>query len=60
MSTAEKMAALRQHREAQYEKLKDAVYERRGWSRNAVPTVAKLTELGIGYTDVLAVVERHL
>jgi aldehyde:ferredoxin oxidoreductase len=60
MSTTEKIAALREHREAQYEKLKDAVYERRGWSQNGVPTVEKLTRLGIDYPDVLAVVERHL
>ena len=60
MSTGEKMAALREYREEQYEKLKDAVYERRGWTRNAVPKVETLQKLGIDYPDVVAVVEKHL
>ena len=60
MSTEEKMAALRGYREEQYEKLKDAVYQRRGWTKDAVPTVEKLKKLGIDFPDVLAVVERYL
>jgi aldehyde:ferredoxin oxidoreductase len=60
MSTEEKMAALREYREEQYEKLKDAVYERRGWTENAVPKVETLERLGIDFPDVVAVVERHL
>ena len=54
------MAALRAHREAQYERLKDAVYERRGWTNNGVPKVETLQRLGIDYPDVVAVVEKHL
>jgi aldehyde:ferredoxin oxidoreductase len=60
MSTGEKMAALRKHREEQYEKLKDAVYERRGWTKDAVPKVETLKKLGIDFPDVVAVVERYL
>jgi aldehyde:ferredoxin oxidoreductase len=60
MSTGEKMAALRKHREEQYEKLKDAVYERRGWTNDAVPKVETLKKLGIDFPDVVAVVERYL
>jgi aldehyde:ferredoxin oxidoreductase len=60
MSTAEKMAALRKYREEQYERLKDAVYERRGWTKNAVPKVETLKKLGIDFPDVVAVVERYL
>jgi aldehyde:ferredoxin oxidoreductase len=60
LSVEQKMAALRAHREEQYEKLIDAVYERRGWTANGVPTPEKLGALGIDYPDVLAVVERHL
>jgi len=60
MSTADKMAALRQYREDQYEKLKDAVYERRGWTNDAVPKVETLKKLGIDFPDVVAVVERYL
>ncbi|MFL7794472.1 MAG: aldehyde ferredoxin oxidoreductase family protein, partial [Anaerolineae bacterium] len=47
MSTEEKIAALRKHREEQYEKLKDAVYERRGWTNDAVPKLETLQKLGI-------------
>jgi aldehyde:ferredoxin oxidoreductase len=60
MSTGEKSAALRQYREEQYEMLKDAVYERRGWTKNGVPKVETLKRLGIDYPDVVAVVKRHL
>ncbi len=60
MSIEEKMAAHRRYRMDQYEKLIDAVYERRGWTRDGVPTVEKLKALGIDYPDVVAVVERYL
>jgi aldehyde:ferredoxin oxidoreductase len=56
MTTAEKVAALRAYREDQYEQLIDAVYRRRGWTENGIPTVEKLRELGIDFPDVLAVV----
>jgi aldehyde:ferredoxin oxidoreductase len=57
MSTEEKMKELRNYREAQYEKLMDAVYERRGWDRNSIPTVEKLRELGMDLPEVVEVVE---
>jgi aldehyde:ferredoxin oxidoreductase len=60
MTTGEKVGALREHREEQYEKLMDAVYERRGWTRNGVPRPEKLERLGIDFPDVVAVVEEHL
>jgi len=59
-NTGEKMAALRAYREEQYEKLTDAVYKRRGWTSDGVPTVAKLQELGIDFPKVLQVVEQYL
>lgn len=52
-TTAEKMAVLRKHRESEYEKLKDAVYERRGWTPNGVPTLQKVKELGIDFPHVV-------
>ena len=60
MTTEEKVTALRRYREEQYERLKDAVYERRGWTRNGVPKVETLQKLGIDYPDVVAVVRKHL
>jgi aldehyde:ferredoxin oxidoreductase len=60
MTTAEKVAALRAYREDQYEQLIDAVYKRRGWNEEGVPTVEKLQELGIDFPDVLDVVRGRL
>ena len=60
MTLAEKMAQHREYRLDRYQKLIDAVYKRRGWSNNGVPTVDKLKALGMDYADVVAVVERHL
>jgi aldehyde:ferredoxin oxidoreductase len=60
MSVEEKIAALREHREAQYERLKDAVYERRGWTSDGVPKLETLQKLGIDFPEVVAVVEKYL
>ncbi len=59
MSTEEKMAALRKYRYEQYESMVDAVYKRRGWDENGIPTLEKLKELGIDLPEVVAVVERN-
>ncbi len=58
LSTEEKMAHLRRYREEQYEGLMDAVYERRGWDRNSIPTPDKLRALGIDLPEVMEVVEK--
>ncbi|MGQ9582922.1 MAG: aldehyde ferredoxin oxidoreductase family protein [Thermoplasmatota archaeon] len=58
-STREKLEALRRYREEQYERLIDAVYERRGWTRSGVPRVEKLRELGIDFPDVVELVKKH-
>jgi aldehyde:ferredoxin oxidoreductase len=60
MTTEEKVAALREYREDQYEQLIDAVYRRRGWTENGVPRRETLEKLGIDYPEVMAVVEPHL
>ncbi len=58
-TTAEKLNLLRQYRQDQYEKLKDAVYERRGWTPDGIPTVAKVRSLGIDFPDVLELLKAH-
>jgi aldehyde:ferredoxin oxidoreductase len=58
-STVEKLAALRNYREDQYVKLADAVYQRRGWTRDGVPTLEKIKELGIDFPDVVELVKKH-
>jgi len=57
LATGEKMAHLRKYREDQYELLLDAVYKRRGWDENSIPTVAKLQDLGIDLPEVVEVVK---
>jgi aldehyde:ferredoxin oxidoreductase len=59
MSTEEKMTALRKYREGEYEKLKDAVYKRRGWTSNGVPKMAKAKALGIDFPDVMELLKRN-
>ncbi len=53
MSLPEKMAATRRYREDCYEKLLDAVYKRRGWTKDGVPTLKKIRELGLDKVDGL-------
>ena len=59
MDTEAKVAALRAKREEQYEQLKDAVYKRRGWTPNGVPTVETVKRLGIDFPEVLAVLREN-
>lgn len=58
-STEEKLATLRKYREAEYERLKDAVYKRRGWNANGIPTLEKTKELGIDFPDVVGLLKKH-
>jgi len=59
MTSEAKVAALRAFREDQYEQLIDAVYKRRGWTNNGIPTVETLERLGINFPDVVSVVEAN-
>nr|MBC7245734.1 aldehyde:ferredoxin oxidoreductase [Chloroflexota bacterium] len=59
-STKEKLAALRRHREQRYESLIDAVYKRRGWNSQGIPTLETVKRLGIDYPDVVALLKEHL
>ncbi len=59
MSTEEKRLALRRYREDQYDKLIDAVYKRRGWNQNGIPTLEHVRELGIDFPDVVKLIETH-
>ena len=57
-TTEEKMVALRKYREEQYEKLTDAVYERRGWTSNGIPRLETLKRLRIDFPEVMEVVQK--
>jgi aldehyde:ferredoxin oxidoreductase len=57
LSTEEKMKLTRKFREEQYEKLLDAVYLRRGWTRNGVPKIEHLQKLGMDLPELVEVVK---
>ncbi len=56
-SIEEKMEILKAHRKDQYEKLTDAVYKRRGWNMNGVPTIEKLKDIGMDLPELIEVVK---
>jgi aldehyde:ferredoxin oxidoreductase len=56
-STDEKVAMLRKHRQEQYEKLINAVYKRRGWTDNGVPTMETLQRLGLDIPEIVNVIK---
>ncbi len=59
-SVDEKIALHRKWREDRYQKLCDAVYKRRGWTKDAVPTLETLKKLGIDFPEVVDVVKKFL
>lgn len=59
-STAEKMDITRKYREDQYRQLVDAVYDRKGWTPEGVPTLEHLQKIGMDLPEVIEVVKRHL
>ena len=58
-TTEEKMKIIRKYREEQYEGLLDAVYKRRGWNHNGVPTIDFLKKIGMDFPEVIDVVRDH-
>jgi aldehyde:ferredoxin oxidoreductase len=52
-NTGEKVSILRGFREEMYEKLKDAVYNRRGWTPEGIPKVETVRRLKIDFPEVL-------
>ncbi|MFH0988919.1 MAG: aldehyde ferredoxin oxidoreductase C-terminal domain-containing protein [bacterium] len=53
MTLKEKMAAQRTYRENRYDQLLDAVYTRRGWDKNGVPTMERLNHLGMDLPEIV-------
>ena len=58
-STEEKMKLLRTYREKQYESLQEAVYKRRGWTSNGVPTLDTVKELGIDFPEIVETINKQ-
>jgi len=58
-TTEEKIAITRKYREEQYEKLLDAVYLRRGWTKNGIPKISHLKKLGMDLPELIELVSPH-
>ncbi|MBU4032872.1 MAG: aldehyde ferredoxin oxidoreductase C-terminal domain-containing protein [Candidatus Thermoplasmatota archaeon] len=61
MTLPRKMEALYNFRQNQYQKLADAVYYRRGWTPNGVPTPQKMRGIGFGdETEMLEMLQKKI
>ena len=60
MNTKEKMKLLYDYRQDQYQKLADAVYYRRGWTPNGVPTTQKIKQLGMDDPKMLKMLQEKI
>ena len=58
-SVHEKMKELRKYRESEYEKLLDAVYDRRGWNSNGIPRIEFLRKIEMDLPEVIEVVKDY-
>lgn len=57
LSLDEKIAAVRKYREDRYEQLLDAVYARRGWTKNGVPTIEHLKNIKMDLPELIEVIK---
>jgi aldehyde:ferredoxin oxidoreductase len=55
--TKEKLGIIRKYRYDQYYKLIDVAYERRGWTKEGVPKIERLKELGIDLPELVEIVK---
>jgi aldehyde:ferredoxin oxidoreductase len=60
MSVKEKMKILYDYRQDQYQKLADAVYYRRGWTPNGIPTPQKMKQLGMDDPKMLEMLQEKI
>ena len=60
LSVKEKIALLQKYRRGQWQELKMAVYKRRGWNKNGIPTLETVKRLGLDYPDVVELLQKHL
>jgi aldehyde:ferredoxin oxidoreductase len=60
MSTPEKIKTLYDWKQDQYQKLADAVYYRRGWTPNGVPTPQKMKKLGFSDKKMLDILQKAI
>lgn len=60
MSVKEKIKLLREYKYEQYNILVDAVYKRRGWNKEGIPTLEHIKNIGIDFPEVIDVIEKSL
>ena len=60
MDTEKKMKLLYDYKQDQYQKLADAVYHRRGWTPNGVPTPQKMKQLGMDDPKMLKMIQKKI
>lgn len=60
LTVKQKIELLQKHRHEQWETLKMAVYKRRGWNKNGIPTLKTVKRLGIDYPDVVELLKKNL
>ncbi|MEA2055937.1 MAG: aldehyde ferredoxin oxidoreductase C-terminal domain-containing protein [Candidatus Thermoplasmatota archaeon] len=60
MSVSEKLETIYNYRQDQYQKLADAVYHRRGWTPNGIPTPQKMKQLGMGDSKMLKMLQQKI
>lgn len=60
MDVKDKIMKLYDFRQNQYQKLMDAVYFRRGWTQNGVPTPKKMKELGMDDSKMLKILQQKI
>jgi aldehyde:ferredoxin oxidoreductase len=60
MNIEKKMKLLYGYKQDQYQKLADAVYHRRGWTPNGVPTPKKMKQLGMDDPKMLKMIQKKI
>ncbi len=56
-SVEEKLKHIREFRYDQYNRVVDAAYERRGWTKDGVPKIERLKELGIDLPELVEIIK---
>jgi len=60
MNIEKKIKLLYDYKQDQYQKLADAVYYRRGWTPNGVPTPQKMKRLGMDDPKMLKMIQKKI
>ena len=58
-TSEEKRDILRKYREDRYEQLLDAVYYRRGWTKNGIPKIEHLKNIGMDLPELIEIIKDY-